>query len=254
MYYGYNGFVSVVSDHSTISLLRDQEILAPGITNNHNYSKHEFTCSDLYNDISNRMGQKCREYVEVLEKKKFELLNTDIGIQARQWISKRITPFLCKEDLPERFCPIVRQIQDIDNEFGMPVVKDRLCMPLTASDGRMFFLALSTSREVNSGEIASGITLAHAYHRICMSRSRGPNIPTGNQWVALGTTQLECIRWAVAGKTASEISTLTKLTVHTVRYHLAQARIRYGYATIQQTLVRAARDYNLDPLGPYSDR
>ena len=65
----------------------------------------------------------------------------------------------------------------------------------------------------------------------------------------LGATQLECIKWAVAGKTIEDISVLTGLHYRTVRYHMEQARKRYGYATMRQTLARAACDYGLNPLG-----
>jgi hypothetical protein len=46
------------------------------------------------------------------------------------------------------------------------------------------------------------------------------------------------------------VSRMPPFFYRSVRYHLANARERYGYATNQQAIVRAAIDYQLDPLGP----
>jgi DNA-binding CsgD family transcriptional regulator len=73
---------------------------------------------------------------------------------------------------------------------------------------------------------------------------------SGNIDVELKSREVEIFTWAVAGKTLEDISDITNLSYATVRYHLANARERYGYATNQQAIVRAAIDYQLDPLGP----
>lgn len=72
----------------------------------------------------------------------------------------------------------------------------------------------------------------------------------GGNDVALRAPELECIRWAVAGKTLQDIAEITGIPYRTVRYHIDQARERYGYATNIQTYIRAAIDYGLDPLAP----
>ncbi len=59
--------------------------------------------------------------------------------------------------------------------------------------------------------------------------------------------QLNVIRWWVAGKTHKDIATILGKKRRTVRYHLNRVRELYGYSTIQQTAVRVAQDYKIDP-------
>ncbi|WP_316978448.1 helix-turn-helix transcriptional regulator [Shumkonia mesophila] len=67
--------------------------------------------------------------------------------------------------------------------------------------------------------------------------------------VALKSREIECIRWAVTGRTLSEIAAVMGLSYRTVRFHLDSARSRYGFSTNQQLFVQAAKDYGLDPNG-----
>lgn len=60
--------------------------------------------------------------------------------------------------------------------------------------------------------------------------------------------QVECLRWAAAGKAYHDIAEIIGISPRTVRFHLDSARVRYGYATITQTIVQAAKDFDLDPL------
>lgn len=60
--------------------------------------------------------------------------------------------------------------------------------------------------------------------------------------------QVECLRWAVAGKAYNDIADIVGISPRTVRFHLDSARERYGYATITQAIVQAAKDFDLDPL------
>jgi DNA-binding CsgD family transcriptional regulator len=67
--------------------------------------------------------------------------------------------------------------------------------------------------------------------------------------VALKSREIECIGWAVTGRTLSEIAAVMGLSYRTVRFHLDSARARYGFSTNQQLFVQAAKDYGLDPDG-----
>lgn len=60
--------------------------------------------------------------------------------------------------------------------------------------------------------------------------------------------QLEVFRWWAAGKTLEDIGMILGIKRRTVRYHMEKARELYGYSTVQQTAVRIAQDYGLDPL------
>lgn len=66
--------------------------------------------------------------------------------------------------------------------------------------------------------------------------------------VAPTPRQLDVFRWWAAGKTLEDIATILGIKRRTVRYHMEKARELYGYSTVQQTAVRIAQDYNLDPL------
>lgn len=72
----------------------------------------------------------------------------------------------------------------------------------------------------------------------------------GDSTVALKPMEVECIRWAVAGKSLQDIADILDISYRSVRYQIDQARERYGYATNLQTYVRAAADYGLDPMTP----
>ena len=60
--------------------------------------------------------------------------------------------------------------------------------------------------------------------------------------------ELECVRWAIAGKTLEDIAVITGMNYRTVRYHLDNLRDRYGFSSRLQMLVRVAQEYNLDPM------
>lgn len=66
---------------------------------------------------------------------------------------------------------------------------------------------------------------------------------------ALRPREIECVRWAVTGRTLAEIANVMGLSYRTVRFHLDSARARYGFSTNQQLFVQAAKDYGLDPDG-----
>ena len=69
-----------------------------------------------------------------------------------------------------------------------------------------------------------------------------------DQRTQLQPKQVECLRWAAAGKAYNDIADIIGISPRTVRFHLDSARARYGYATITQTIVQAAKDFDLDPL------
>ena len=60
--------------------------------------------------------------------------------------------------------------------------------------------------------------------------------------------QMECLRWAAAGKGYHDIAEILGISERTVRFHLNGARDLYGFATITQTIVQAAKSFDLDPL------
>ena len=59
--------------------------------------------------------------------------------------------------------------------------------------------------------------------------------------------QLECLNWAIKGKTYEEISIILGISARTVRHYIIEAREAYGYASTTQALVRASKDFSIDP-------
>lgn len=66
--------------------------------------------------------------------------------------------------------------------------------------------------------------------------------------LALKPRELECIRWLAAGKSLEDVAELTNLSYRTVRYHLDNARERFGYSTNMQLIVKVAQIHDLNPL------
>lgn len=252
------GFVGYVCDRSVFEPLRDEDILSNAADDSHDmHSNARQAYRDmvqsfsLYNDICERLGHNGPGYAMALAEVGRSRLSDRAGVQLRDFIRHRRSPFMTIADTPQNHAPLLSSVFSVGVDFGQPAFADRLSVPLEAADGSVMFLCLFSYGKQTVNDIFAGIILAHAYHRLCRKRSQVARqarqmVPC----VALGATQLECIKWAVAGKTIEDIAILTNLNACTVRYHLEQARRRYGYATIQQTLVRAAVDYQLDPLGP----
>lgn len=57
--------------------------------------------------------------------------------------------------------------------------------------------------------------------------------------VTLTARQLECLAWAAAGKSASDIGAILGLSHRTVEDHLARAAERLGVRTRMQAVLRA---------------
>lgn len=72
--------------------------------------------------------------------------------------------------------------------------------------------------------------------------------PAPERLRALSPVQVDILRWAAAGKAYRDIADIVGLSTRTVRYHLDQARDQYGFATVTQAIVQAAKDYDFDPL------
>ncbi|RED43388.1 helix-turn-helix transcriptional regulator [Aestuariispira insulae] len=61
--------------------------------------------------------------------------------------------------------------------------------------------------------------------------------------------QIECLYLAARGQNLSEIAWRLNISPRTVRYHLERARENYGYATTQQAVVQAAKDFGFFSIG-----
>ena len=86
--------------------------------------------------------------------------------------------------------------------------------------------------------LATRFLAAHAE----LSATRPPPSP-----VPLSAREVQCVRWAAAGKTNAEIGTILSLSVSTVRFHLRNAGEKLG-ATTRARLIQLAT--GLGFLGP----
>lgn len=247
---GYFGFCC---DRSMFEPLSDEAILSG---RNFRQSKAARIVADsetliLYNDFSDRCGQHYRCYMNAICEAAERHCKGPFGEQVRRYIRRRRTPFMTVADAPHTYRPLLRTLLQVGSEFGQTVSVDRLMVPLETAGRQTFFMCLLTSGRLGLRDLYAGIALATCYHQDCLRlMTPHPRRRSGESGsIELRRKQLECIKWAVAGKTIEDIAELTGLHRNTVRYHMEQARKRYGYATIRQTLVRAAVDYGLDPMG-----
>lgn len=195
-------------------------------------------------------GSRTHDYVAAVSNAFDETDPLEILIR-RRWEMLRRAPFLLSEQ-PQNFEDNGAWLcQGVD--FGEPAYSDALVVPLPAPTGEIRHLYFMSCDPITPEQAARGITLGSIYGTKVWLFDKSQIPPAlaaqpGNV-VELRPPELEVIRWSVAGKTLGETATITGFSYRTVRYHLDQACKRYGYATIQQTLVRAALDYGLDPLG-----
>lgn len=155
-------------------------------------------------------------------------------------------PFKVSRDDPAgEDCQCCRQLFDEDIEA---VVNDVLVVPRLTSGRNVadHALVFCSGTPLNADETrflhtASGLYFAQ--QTIWESGHREEPV------AALRPREIECVRWAVTGKTLVEIAEIMGLSYRTVRFHLDSARSRYGFSTNQQLFVQAAKDYGLDPEG-----
>ncbi|MDX9860180.1 MAG: helix-turn-helix transcriptional regulator [Rhodospirillales bacterium] len=134
----------------------------------------------------------------------------------------------------------------IFNMDGGNVINDLLVVPglPTEPDGRRPALVFLSAEPLDIDEVRflhTAAGLHFAQHVLWESGQRQEPA------VALKPRELECIRWAVTGRTLSEVAAVMGLSYRTVRFHLDAARARCGFSTNQQLFVQAAKDYGLDP-------
>lgn len=248
-HFGFEGFIC---DRSLFQPLSDGDVLFEKNQIDDDGVSSFIECfaeNNLYNDIAQRLGSKSMGYLAAISMAAETYFGNRRGHQARPFVQRHMTPFLNVTDAPKAHSPLLQTVFGIGADFGQPAFQDRLSVPIEIAGGGTVYMGLFTQRRPCARDMLAGAALVYFYHELCRMRSRAPVADTPAEAVVLGATQLECIKWAVAGKTIEDISVLTGLHYRTVRYHMEQARKRYGYATMRQTLARAACDYDLDPMG-----
>jgi DNA-binding CsgD family transcriptional regulator len=210
----------------------------------------------IYDDVAERYGDRSNDYFSAYKQASVKNLTDDVGIRIMRNIQGRRMPFLDFELADgDEWKARIRATHDIDTAFGTKEYVDVLRIPQVLRTGEKINICLPMCRSLDAGHISSGIALSTVYFNICDGRLEPNEPPYGTdtaivEEIELRPKELEVVKWAAAGKTLQDIADITGMPYTTVRYHLNQARERYGYATNQQTIVRGAIDYRLDPFGP----
>ena len=195
-------------------------------------------------------GTRTPDYIDALTQA-FDTADPLEVIIRRRWEKQRRAPFLLSQQ-PRAFDDNKAWLH-LRVDFGEPAYRDALVVPIPAPADESRHLYFMSCEPITPERFARGLLLGSVYglkvQLLDRARQSAATAGTASGAVELTREELEVIRWSVAGKTLQEISAITGLGYRTVRYRLDRARNRYGYATLQQTLVRAAKDYELDPLG-----
>lgn len=175
--------------------------------------------------------------------------------QRLRWRAAQKQPYLTMSGASTRF-RTHRDIMSVYADFGLAAV-DTLVVPLPRSRAGPYYICTVAERESDLQNVPEAVALISAYYLVSRllaaeNDDRAEDDETrflSGEQISLNTKQQTVLRWAAAGKTHQDIADILGMPVRTVRYHIDRARERYGYATAQQTVVRAALDYGFDPLG-----
>lgn len=139
-------------------------------------------------------------------------------------------------------------ITEFPGRFGQSAWRTILSVPKRAG-GRSFSIgiACASACDTHRRDVEIVRYLAHLYLTLQTS-GLGEAATAPPEPPELHPKQLECLRWAAAGKAYRDIADIVGISPRTVRFHLDAARTRYGYATITQAIVRAAKEFDFDPL------
>lgn len=143
-------------------------------------------------------------------------------------------------------------------QFGFPKFKAILVVPFRgrAYDGLCMAYSTRLPRKQDVDDALEHILDWQAFLSKRKARSASAPRVSGKPDVKpdiLCEIELECLKWAAAGKTLRDISEITGLSYKSVRYNLEKARDKYGFSSMNQTLVQATIDYNLSPYGDNGD-
>lgn len=167
------------------------------------------------------------------------------------WIFSRDTPI--QFGRLKKFYPQIMNtaFRGLEKKHGLPPLQDLLLISCR-HEKKKCALAIGLLEAPSAERVSAINMLTQAYLTRWISvivQDGYPDDLRADSAIRLTGEELECMKWLVAGKTVSEISSITDLSQRNVRFYIDRAKDRYGYATRQQAMVRAALDYGLDPMG-----
>ncbi len=131
------------------------------------------------------------------------------------------------------------RVLDEASEFG--IGRQGLTLPMRGIHGETAALSVSTRlsdakwRQLKKQYIRDLQSLANYFHVSVLHRL-GLDQPMIQ---ILSARELECLKWAALGKSASETATIINVTERTVTFHLSSARYKLNCLTTTQAVAKA---------------
>jgi LuxR family transcriptional regulator, quorum-sensing system regulator BjaR1 len=145
-------------------------------------------------------------------------------------------PFLWSEAMERReIGPVERQIMGECAETGM---REGLTVPIYQAGGYTGLVSLAGREPIVTEETRGAVTLASVYLHNKLTTLRRREAQTSFD---LTEREMECLRWASAGKSDWEIGQILLISAKTVNYHIENAKRKFGVATRVQAIVAALR-------------
>ena len=131
--------------------------------------------------------------------------------------------------------PLERKIMAESADAGM---REGFVVPIYQGGGYTGLVSYAGREPVITEESRGAVTLASIYlHNKLSSLRRRQEHDTYD----LTERELECLRWAAAGKSDWEIGQILLISAKTVNYHIENAKRKFGVATRVQAIVCALR-------------
>ena len=152
---------------------------------------------------------------------------------------KRITPLDWIE--VNRSAPKVRDFFGEAEEFG--VGKQGLTFPIRGAHGEIALLSINSHHSdsewlrLKREYMKDFQTIAFFLHNIVLAKDciRLDSIPH------ITLREIECLKWAAAGKTEWETAEILKVSVKTVNFHMENVKVRLNCVTKTQAAAKATR-------------
>ncbi|TGD98797.1 LuxR family transcriptional regulator [Methylobacterium nonmethylotrophicum] len=162
-------------------------------------------------------------------------------------VRRTTSPFLWSDVAFDRDAPLARQIMGEAPAFGLG---NGLCVPIHDIDGTEAAASFGAPRIDLSDEARAGLHLLAIYAHLA-SRNLAPASPArapGRPGGAARCTprEIECIKWAAAGKTGWETSEILSLSQRTVEDYLRNAARKLGAVNRVQLVAQAMREGLID--------
>jgi LuxR family transcriptional regulator, quorum-sensing system regulator BjaR1 len=145
-------------------------------------------------------------------------------------------PFSWSEVLARRdIGPLERKIMAECADAGM---RDGFVVPIYQGGGYTGLVSFAGHDPMITEESRSSVTLASIYLHNKLNTLRRHE---AQNTYDLTERELECLRWAAAGKSDWEIGQILLISSKTVNYHIENAKRKFGVATRVQAIVSALR-------------